>query len=86
MSEEKPKRRGRPPSDKTSGETGRATFHLGLRLNDHRRDQLLALVEDRNRRAVAAGIPPAVSASSLVALWIGERLDLETSKLTKGKR
>ena len=57
------------------------SFHLGLRLNDLRRDQLLRLVEEANDRARAAGIPANVSASSLVSLWIVERIEAETAKL-----
>jgi hypothetical protein len=85
MSVEHPKRRGRPPSDPTSGAAGRGAFHLGLRLNEHRRDQLVHLVELANGRAKAAGIPANVSPSSLVTLWIQERLDLETAKLGRKK-
>jgi hypothetical protein len=82
---ELPKRRGRPPADPTTEQTGRTAFHLGLRLNDHRRDQLLHLVELANARARAAGIPANVTPSGLVSLWIQERLDLETGKLGKKK-
>jgi hypothetical protein len=83
VSTEQPKRRGRPPRDQTGGPTGKASFHLGLRLNDHRREQLLALVDAANERAKAAAVPAHVTPSSLVAMWIGERLDLETAKLAR---
>ena len=82
MSDEQPKRRrGRPSKDPTTSPAGRHAFHLGLRLNDHRRDQLLRLVDAANERARAAGIPATVSPSGLVTLWISERLDEETAKL-----
>jgi hypothetical protein len=73
------KRMGRPPREPG----GPATFHLGLRLNDHRRDQLLRLVEMANDRAREASVPANVTPSSLVAMWIFERLDEETAKLGK---
>jgi hypothetical protein len=60
-------------------------FHLGLRLNDHRRDQLLRLVEAANERAKEAGIPSTVTPSGLVTLWIQERLDAETAKAAARK-
>jgi hypothetical protein len=72
--------------DPTSGATGRAKFHLGLRLNDHREAQLLRLVEAANERARAAGVPSNVTPSGLVTMWICERLDAETAKLGKGKK
>jgi hypothetical protein len=76
------KRRGRPPKDQANPTT-RGSYHLGLRLSDPRRDQLLRLVEAANERAKGAGIPATVTASSLVVLWIQERLDVETAKLGK---
>lgn len=83
MSAEHPKRRGRPPADSTSGASGKAAFHLGLRFNEHRQEQLLRLVEAANARARGAGIPANVTPSGLVTMWIAERLDLETQKLGK---
>jgi hypothetical protein len=77
-----PKKRGRPPKD-ASNPTGRGSYHLGLRLSDERRDALLKLVDAANERARGAGIPATVTASSLVQLWIGERIDAETAKLAK---
>ena len=79
-----PKRRGRPPKDQANP-TARGSYHLGLRLADARRDQLLRLVEAANERAKGAGIPATVTASSLVVMWIQERLDVETAKLARKK-
>jgi hypothetical protein len=85
MSDQHPKRRGRTPRDETSGAAGRSAYHLGMRFNEHRRDQLLRLVEAANERARANGIPANVTPSGLVTLWIHERLDTETAKLAKRK-
>jgi hypothetical protein len=74
------KRRGRPPKD-PNNPTAKGSYHLGLRLSDERRDQLLRLVEAANERARAAGIPGTVTASSLVTFWIVDRIDAETAKL-----
>jgi hypothetical protein len=76
------RRRGRPPTDQTNP-TGRGSYHLGLRLADERRDQLLRIVTAANERARAAVLPATVTASQLVTLWIVERLDVETAKLAK---
>ncbi|HEY1695830.1 MAG TPA: hypothetical protein VGG39_26865 [Polyangiaceae bacterium] len=76
MSSEQPKRRGRPPR-----EEGPGVYHLGLRFNAHREEQVRRCVDAANERARAAGLPANITASGLVALWIGERLDLETAKL-----
>jgi hypothetical protein len=54
-----------------------------LRFNDHRREQLLRLVDAANERARAAGIPANVTPSGLVTMWIYERLDAETAKQGK---
>ena len=83
MSDPQPKRRGRPPKDPTTTLTSRGGFHLGLRFNEVRKQQLLACVEAANARAKAAGIPANVSPSSLTTLWIQERLDAETAKMAK---
>lgn len=85
VSDQPKKRRGRPPRD-PSAPTGRASFHIGLRLADARRDQLLALVAAANKRAEAAGLPPTFTASGLVVHAIHQWLDSETAKLAKGKR
>jgi hypothetical protein len=83
MSSEQPKRRGRPPRDPSTTSESRAGFHLGLRLNEHRRSQLTALVEAANERARGASLPANVTPSGLVTFWIMERLDAETAKLGK---
>lgn len=83
MTAEPKKRRGRPPKNDPGGGTTHASFHLGLRLNDLRRDQLLALVDDANARARTAGIPAQVTASSLAVHYLVERLDLETARLAR---
>jgi hypothetical protein len=75
-----PKRRGRPPREAGAGP---ATYHLGLRFSERRRDQLLRCVQAANERARAAGIPSNVTPSGLVTMWISERLDAETAKLAK---
>ena len=85
MSDLPKKRRGRPPKDPTAP-TGARSFHLGLRLSDQARDKLLRLVELANERSRAAGIPPAVTPSSLVGLWIGQRIDEEWSKVARSKK
>jgi len=56
-----------------------------LRIDDERWSQLERLVVAANARSVAAGVPPAVTASSLVGLWIRERVDLEAAKLARRK-
>jgi len=81
VSEEKPKKRGRPPREPG----GAGVYHLGLRFNEHREAQLTRLVDAANERARAAGIPANVTASGLVSMWICERLDAETAKLGKKK-
>jgi hypothetical protein len=83
MTTETPRRRGRPPKNDPGGGTTHASFHLGLRLNGLRRDQLLRLVEAANERAKAAGVPATVTASSLVTMWIVERIEAETARLSK---
>ncbi len=82
MASEQPKRRGRPPRE--TG--GPGVYHLGLRFNEHRKQQILRAVEAANERAKSAGLPANITASGLVAMWIGERLDLEPTKSARGKR
>ena len=83
VSAEKPKpRRGRPPRDPSSP-TSRASFHIGLRLSDARRDQLLRLVTEANKRAETAGLPPTFTASGLVVHAIHQWLDAETARLSR---
>lgn len=72
------KRTGRPRKDPTS--VGPANYHLGLRLSDERAAKLKVLVERANERAREAGVPAHVTPSSLVSLWIAERIELELAK------
>ena len=55
-------------------------FHLGLRFNEHRKEQILRAVDAANERARGAGVPANITPSSLVTLWICERLDEEAPK------
>ena len=80
MADKPKKRMGRPPSHPQEGP---GVFHLGLRLSEVRKEQLLALVEAANDRARAAGIPAAVTPSALVTHWIIERIDEETAKASR---
>jgi hypothetical protein len=82
MSDQPKRRRGRPSRDPAAAGHG-AGFHLGLRLDETRRAQLLALVGDANERARAAGLPDNITPSGLISHWIRERLDLETERLAK---
>jgi hypothetical protein len=59
---------------------GRGAFHLGLRLGDSLRDELLVLVAAANERAKAAGLPPTVTPSGLVTHWIVERISEEMKR------
>jgi hypothetical protein len=77
-----PKRRGRPPAN-ADNPTSRSAHHLGLRLADDRWEKLLAIVEAANERVRGVGAPATVTASSLVTLWICERIDEEAAKLGK---
>jgi hypothetical protein len=72
------KRKGRPPADPDA--VGSAVYHLGMRFDARKRDALLMLVDAAIERAREAGVPDAVTPSSLVALWIRERIELEVAK------
>ncbi len=85
MSDPKPKRRGRPSRDPLATGDSRAQFHVGLRLVDARRDQLLELVKRANARAAAAEVPATVTPSGLITMWILERIDEEWAKIGRKK-
>lgn len=63
-----------------------AVFHLGLRFPDRMRDDLFACVDAANERARTQGLPANVTASSLVRVWIEQRLAEELARLGKKKR
>jgi hypothetical protein len=67
-------RRGRPPS--FEGAIGPVDFHLGLRFDRLRREQLRALVAIASRKSGRR-----ITASALVSGWIRERLDEEVRRL-----
>jgi hypothetical protein len=52
-------------------------------LSDDRRDQLLRLVTEANKRAETAGLPPTFTASGLVVHAIHQWLDAETARLSR---
>jgi hypothetical protein len=54
-----------------------------MRFDARRRDLLLALVDAANERAKDAGVPGNVTPSSLVAMWIRERIDEEAKRVLK---
>ena len=66
-------RRGRPPS--FEGAIGPVDFHVGLRFDRLRREQLRMLVDLARDAGDDAATP-----SSLVSRWIRERLDNECRK------
>jgi len=82
MNEQPKRRRGRPSRDPQATEAG-AGLHIGLRLDESRRAQIIACVEDANERARAAGLPATVTISGLAAHWIREKLDAEMIRLSK---
>jgi hypothetical protein len=69
------RRRGRPPSDPDA--VGPLAYHLGLRFDERRGEQLRLLLEVENRDRRDRHTKAKMTASSLVARWIRERLDLE---------
>lgn len=73
------KRRGRPRKDPTSTEP--LTFHLGLRFDERTRAKLEAIVFHLAEQSRASGIPAALTPSSLVTFWIGEKIEQEWQKL-----
>ena len=79
MTEQPKKKRGRPPHDPTQA-TGRASFHVGLRLSDARRDQVMRLVEEAQERARAARVPQNITPSSLIHSWIIECIEREIAR------
>lgn len=76
------RRAGRPRKNDPGGGAPdtKLGFHLGLRLAGERGEQIKKLVALANERARAAGIPANVSASSLVTMWITERIGQEMTK------
>jgi len=83
MSDAPKKRMGRPPRDPNAGPP---SFHLGLRFDQKRGEQMLRLVEAANARAREHGIPANVTPSSLAYLWISERIAEEIQKLDRRRR
>ena len=79
------RRRGRPPRDPANA-TGRASFHIGLRLPDAKRDELLRLVAEAQERARLARVPAHVTPSNLVYSWILEAIDREIAKSDAEKK
>jgi hypothetical protein len=66
-------RRGRPPSDPDA--VGPLDYHLGLRFDPRRAEQIRLLVQVENRHRGRAKVK--ATASSLIGRWIRERLDVE---------
>lgn len=75
--------KGRPRKDPTAG---KPSVHLGMRIDKERAAKLDDLVEDANRRAREHGIAATVTKSSLVLMWIGERIEAEHPKLEPRKK
>jgi hypothetical protein len=69
------RKRGRPASDPDA--VGPLDYHLGLRFDQRRGEQIRLLLVVANRQVRGRRAGPKVTASSLVARWIRERLDAE---------
>lgn len=80
MSDQQPKRRGRPPRDSAGGP---GVYHLGLRFNAAREEQIKRALAAAIERARKAGVPANITASGLVTMWICERLDEEVGPVGK---